>query len=234
MGLWSLPALAGEPAGAAPNVPLPAAAAESQAVTPVTPDTTPDIAPEIELLSDRQLTDMAADWESLDEGQRTELIQETRERMKPDQSPAMSLVRQPRGSAPTPAAVPEVAGSATRSTLQRGQLVQGGQSGQPGATQRIERRRFGRLVRQPDGSVLRIETEVVRIARRDPKRAYGVGFEQRHRPAGQGGMQAGQTPVARNPVARNPAESQPVQAQPERVAPAPQRRNVLTVQDPGS
>jgi hypothetical protein len=44
----------------------------------------------------------------------------------------------------------------------------------------LTRRRFGRIIRQPDGSVVRIEAEVVQIGPEQPAvGSYGVGFEQR-------------------------------------------------------
>ncbi|MCZ6710887.1 MAG: hypothetical protein O7B25_11035 [Gammaproteobacteria bacterium] len=44
----------------------------------------------------------------------------------------------------------------------------------------LTRRRFGRIIRQPDGSVVRIEAEVVQIGPEQPAaESYGVGFEQR-------------------------------------------------------
>ncbi len=44
----------------------------------------------------------------------------------------------------------------------------------------LTRRRFGRIIRQPDGSVVRIEAEVVQIRPKRPAtESYGVGFEQR-------------------------------------------------------
>lgn len=84
-------------------------------------------------LSDTQLTRLAADWGTLDGVERTELIQETRQRMQPQR--------------PT------------------------------------ERRRYGRLVRQPDGTVVRSVVEVqtrVRVQSGDRRQAFGVGFERRH------------------------------------------------------
>jgi hypothetical protein len=40
-------------------------------------------------------------------------------------------------------------------------------------------RRYGRMARQADGRVLRIETKVVRIRSVKPEPAFGVGFERR-------------------------------------------------------
>ena len=44
----------------------------------------------------------------------------------------------------------------------------------------IQRRRYGRTVRKADGSLVRIETQVIRVQRGDSQRAYGMGFERRH------------------------------------------------------
>jgi hypothetical protein len=53
-------------------------------------------------------------------------------------------------------------------------------------------RRYGRIIRQPDGSVLRIERRVVRVQEVDvdelPRSGFGVGFERRH---GQEGLAPG-------------------------------------------
>lgn len=98
-------------------------------------------------LSDTQLTRLAADWGALDDVERTELIQETRERM------------QPQASAVAPVAIPST-----------------------------ERRRYGRLVRQPDGTVVRSVVEIqtrVRVQGEDRRRAFGMGFERRHNGASQ-------------------------------------------------
>lgn len=87
----------------------------------------------LEGLSDTQLTRLAADWGTLDDVERTELIQETRQRMQPQR--------------PT------------------------------------ERRRYGRLVRQPDGTVVRSVVEIqtrVRVQGGDRRQAFGMGFERRH------------------------------------------------------
>jgi len=99
----------------------------------------------IEGLSDTQLTRLAADWSALDDSQRTELFQETRERMQPQ-------------AAPTKA---------------------------PSATKTTQRRRYGRLVRQADGSVVRSVVEIetrVRVQGGDRRHAFGTGFERRHNP----------------------------------------------------
>jgi len=110
----------------------------------------------IDELSDEQLTNLAADWEQLDAAARADLIAETRDRMQPGQA----QTPQPRASA---------ASSAIRSQ----------NTSVPQVTVRTERRRYGRVVRQADGSLVRIETQVVRVQRSDPKRAFGVGFERR-------------------------------------------------------
>jgi hypothetical protein len=45
-------------------------------------------------------------------------------------------------------------------------------------------RRYGRIIRQPDGSMLRIERKVVQIREMDaddlPQSGFGIGFERRH------------------------------------------------------
>ncbi len=134
------------------------AAAPTGEVKPRSQNTVIDLAaPGLSLrdLSDQQLTDRAADWERLDPADRAALLAETRARM-------LNRARRPVASRETGA----------RQTL-AGQRT----SGQSGPL-RIERR-YGRVVRQADGSVVRIETQVVRIRRSDPKRAFGVGFENR-------------------------------------------------------
>jgi hypothetical protein len=51
--------------------------------------------------------------------------------------------------------------------------------GRQGGPAVLSARRFGRIVRQPDGSMVRIETQVLRVT---PGRAgYGMGFEIRAR-----------------------------------------------------
>jgi len=159
-------------------------------------DNTPDSTSSEQLggLSDTQLTSLAADWSVLDDNERTQLIQETRERMQPD---AASLRR------PT----------ATKSRAN---------NRQPGTqTGTLERRRYGRLVRKPDGSVVRsvveIETRVVRVGSGDPQRAFGMGFERRRRgrPGPQGAPNINPTPRASSPNAvisvSDTADSNPAQ-----------------------
>jgi hypothetical protein len=52
--------------------------------------------------------------------------------------------------------------------------------GREGVIRIRTQRRYGRIIRQPDGSVLRIETRVVRVHSAPPEtQSYGVGFEQR-------------------------------------------------------
>lgn len=152
------------------------AASASQTPAPQSTPSTQESA--VARLTDAELTDLAADWSTLDDGQRTELIQETRQRMRPtDQA-----VRAP--AAPTDAqrqaGRSNAASANTNSSLANPARANPGVA--PQATQRrtIERRRYGRLVRKADGSVVRIETQVVRIQGADPRRAYGVGFERRH------------------------------------------------------
>ncbi|MCR9276463.1 MAG: hypothetical protein NXH85_00720 [Pseudomonadaceae bacterium] len=58
-----------------------------------------------------------------------------------------------------------------------------GQNGQSPTVRITTTRRFGRVVRQPDGSLVRIETSVVQVrkAERNADRpGFGAGFENRH------------------------------------------------------
>ncbi len=130
-------------------------------------------------LSDAQLTDLAADWEQLDAAARADLIAETRGRMQP-------------GHAKTPQASSPSTTSASSTGVNSAGASQN--TSVPKVTVRTERRRYGRVVRQPDGSLVRIETQVLRVQRSDPKRAFGVGFERRQRQHRPSGTQAG-TPV---------------------------------------
>jgi len=91
--------------------------------------------------TDRELTALAAGWESLSEDQRRALLTEIKARMHTNTGKAPIL------------------------TIQT-------------------ERRYGRIVRQPDGSLVRIETteHVVRFQRLPEDagdRPFGVGFEQR-------------------------------------------------------
>ena len=116
----------------------------------------------LQRLSDTQLTSLAADWDELSDRQRTQLIQETRQRMQPQTSRAPGSVVAPKAQvAPAQAARNSGKQSASRSA------------------QTIQRRRYGALVRQADGTVrsVQVQTQVIRV--RDPQRAYGTGFEQR-------------------------------------------------------
>jgi hypothetical protein len=104
--------------------------------------------------SDRELTDLAADWTTLSEDQRRALLTEIKARM-------------------------HASGK------------------QPVLTIKTERR-YGRIVRQPDGSLVRIETteHVVRyqaLPERVGDQPFGVGFEQR---VVSGGAPAATTPDA--------------------------------------
>lgn len=95
--------------------------------------------------SDQELTNAAADWETLSDEQRRALLTEMRGRMdakKGDASGPVVAIR--------------------------------------------TQRRYGRLVRQPDGSVVRVETteQIVRYrqlpeASESADAAFGVGFEHR-------------------------------------------------------
>lgn len=125
-------------------------------------------------LSDVQLTDLAADWEQLDAQARSDLIAETRERMLPGQATVPQAARPIVGTNPTPAPNSDGSPLAITSPALKGAGTA------PQVSLRAERRRYGRVVRQADGSLVRIETQVVRVQRRDPQRAFGVGFERRH------------------------------------------------------
>lgn len=115
-------------------------------------------------LSDAQLTSLAADWSALDGAERSQLIQETRERMQPQARP------RPAAQA-TPPTTPLTTAPGTHKVTIR-------------PSGRTERRRYGRLVRQADGSVVRsvveVETRVVTGQTGDRQRAFGMGFERRH------------------------------------------------------
>jgi hypothetical protein len=178
-------------------------------------------------LTDAQLTDLAADWRQLDSSVRADLIAETRERMQP-QSKSTDNPRQPQARAD----------SAERSTLpaESGKITQGDSMSAGAAslpqvrkpstqiTVRTQRRRYGRVVRKSDGSLVRIETEVVTVQRRDPKRAFGVGFERRQR-------QHGQQPESVVSSER-PSSSVPADTMPSEVLPSAKHRpmpHVLTV-----
>ncbi len=186
LGAWSLPLWAIE----APVAP----------VAPVVKD--PAQSTPVERLTDVELTDLAADWGDLDDARRTELVNETLERMYPvsARGSAQSVRAQSRGSqgpVDSPLASSQVPGAESSDLVS---LNGSGLTSETAAdsvasetspaaaptperrlTQRtVERRRYGRMVRQADGSVVRIETQVVRIQSGDPRRAYGVGFEQRH------------------------------------------------------
>lgn len=79
------------------------------------------------------------------------------------------------------------------------------QRGRQGSVQIRTERRFGRLLRQPDGSVVRVETRVVQVRPategdqakqvRMRKSAYGTGFERRSAPS----VPSGQQPQAKAP-----------------------------------
>jgi len=111
--------------------------------------------------TDRELTELAAGWESLSEDQRRALLTEIKARMhsNSDKAPVLTIQTE---------------------------------------------RRYGRIVRQPDGSLVRIET-TEHIVRYQPlpedagDRPFGLGFEQR---AVSGGAQP--------PAAPPPQSSPPV------------------------
>jgi hypothetical protein len=71
-----------------------------------------------------------------------------------------------------------------RALLQEVKLRMARQKGSKQVLQIRTQRRYGRLVRRSDGKVLRIETQVVRVAPvtvrpETPERSFGVGFERR-------------------------------------------------------
>ena len=115
----------------------------------------------LQRLSDSQLTSLAADWDELSDKQRSQLIQETRQRMQPQTSSPVSATK-----AQTPEAPQALPQALATSKL---------------PAQTIQRRRYGALVRQADGTVrsVQVETQVIRVQGPDPQRAYGTGFEQR-------------------------------------------------------
>ena len=119
----------------------------------------------LQRLSDSQLTSLAADWDELSDKQRSQLIQETRQRMQPQTSSPVSATK-----AQTPEA-PQTLPQALPQALATSKLP----------AQTIQRRRYGALVRQADGTVrsVQVETQVIRVQGPDPQRAYGTGFEQR-------------------------------------------------------
>lgn len=85
----------------------------------------------------QELTELTAQWDSLDDSQRRALLTEVKMRM-------------------------------ARS------------KGRDGVIRIRTQRRYGRIIRKSDGSVLRIETRVVRVRPARPgKESYGVGFERR-------------------------------------------------------
>jgi hypothetical protein len=115
--------------------------------------------------TDRELTELAAGWESLSEDERRALLTEIKARMhtNSDKAPVLTIHTE---------------------------------------------RRYGRIVRQPDGSLVRIET-TEHIVRYQPMpedagdRPFGLGFEQR---AGAGGTQ----PPAAQPPSAPPQQTPPV------------------------
>jgi hypothetical protein len=121
--------------------------------------------------SDRELTDLAAGWESLSEEQRRALLTEIKARMHTNSGKV------------------------------------------PVLTIKTERR-YGRIVRQPDGSLLRIETteHVVRyqaLPEDASDRPFGLGFEQRVVAGGAPPTGAAAAPVQTPPVAA-PGQQPPV------------------------
>lgn len=177
----------------------------------------------INALSDVQLTDLAADWQQLDAAARSNLIAETRERMQPNQSPQNTAT----GKAAIALQQPAANGLRSKTS---GKIKL-----------RAERRRYGRVVRKADGSLVRIETQVVRVQRRDPQRAFGVGFERRHsqpiqQPARTPRLTQAATRAAGAPETRVPESQLPEsqledahEARPESSRPAATRADVLVV-----
>ena len=87
--------------------------------------------------TDQQLTELTAQWDTLDDSERQALLTEVKMRM-------------------------------ARS------------KGRGGVIRIRTQRRYGRIVRKADGSVVRIETKVVRVRPVGPgTQPYGVGFERR-------------------------------------------------------
>ena len=116
--------------------------------------------------TDRELTELAAGWESLSEDERRALLTEIKARMhsNSDKAPVLTIQTE---------------------------------------------RRYGRIVRQPDGSLVRIET-TEHIVRYQPlpedagDRPFGLGFEQRA-VAG-----SAQPPATQMPPSPPPQNSPPV------------------------
>ena len=87
--------------------------------------------------TDQQLTELTAQWDTLDDSERQALLTEVKMRM-------------------------------ARS------------KGRSGVIRIRTQRRYGRIIRKSDGSVVRIETKVVRVRPVGPgTQPYGVGFERR-------------------------------------------------------
>jgi hypothetical protein len=122
--------------------------------------------------TDRELTELAAGWESLEEDQRRALLTEIKSRMhaNSDKHPVLTIQTE---------------------------------------------RRYGRIVRQPDGSLVRIETteHVVRyqaLPEDAGDRPFGLGFEQRVVAGGTPPPAAGNDAPATTAAPANPPAQPPV------------------------
>ena len=122
--------------------------------------------------TDRELTELAAGWESLSEDQRRALLTEIKSRMhaNSDKHPVLTIQTE---------------------------------------------RRYGRIVRQPDGSLVRIETteHVVRyqaLPEDAGDRPFGLGFEQRVVAGGAPPPAAGNDAPATTAAPANPPAQPPV------------------------
>ena len=126
--------------------------------------------------TDRELTELAAGWESLSEDERRALLTEIKARMhtNSDKAPVLTIQTE---------------------------------------------RRYGRIVRQPDGSLVRIET-TEHIVRYQPltedagNRQFGVGFEQRT-------VTGAEPPSSTTPPTTTPPSTTPPNATPPSAPPVP-------------
>lgn len=153
--------------------------------------------------SDQELTQLTARWGELSPAQRRALLAEVRTRMALKQRAARERrdiqVRALRGLPPSRTTVPpdtvkDSGGASAQASAEarEGQSVDvevpnGAAGVQPGpGTRRVTiERRYGRIVRQSDGSVVVQQTRVVRSRGRSGRVTFGFGFERRAR-AGDG------------------------------------------------
>lgn len=98
--------------------------------------------------------------------------------------------------------------SGARLTEVRRRMALQGASSPSGVLQIRTERRYGRIIRQPDGRLIRIETKVVHVrpateaeALASQRAGFGVGFEQRV--GGAGATES--TPISVQPASTAPA-----------------------------